>query len=575
MYMDSARHSGHAFPPLEPQLTPTSSSTPASIKPDHSDPLGPSTSESSAPMKLSPSPHQFEAALGTSANNLAQSLNNLLETKIDETGHLHENLVEPAMDHMFDQANLYDQPISYDNLLSSEKLPDFITRPVVPDSFNLQGNHKKYLNYFYHDFARVILPLPPSPRYNPAREILLAYGKNHNYLLSAILACGAMQSHRKTKDPQDEKSYCSYLSICLRLLSTILADEAKVNKSVEPMLLTVMLLTSYTAISLLQKWRPHLRAAKDLLSTYAPFSEDPRYSRHNSYVIAFCRNWYMSIENIAGLTAPSGGVLKDDRELELVMYDLPYMKKYWESMLLCREDGFNYVYGYSNTLGVALQKLIKSIKTFKTMKKPRTLSIFTLYDLVSDFRKEEQFEIISKTGIVPKNHFMHPENDLRPPPGFEALSPEAIQKIEYQDGSYDYISWYDICHQSYVIAAYILITSNLGGYPKRHPSVQELVQKAFSLFPFLRAKGMIEYQALIIQVSMYFVGLNCVYKADRDLVARFFENLRQLHSAAASFTLERLKCKWDKYDELHKDDREIIHDDNDFDDDDLDDVMNY
>ncbi|KAG7868313.1 hypothetical protein KL918_001971 [Ogataea parapolymorpha] len=520
-------------------------------------------------------------SLGASANNLAHSLNDLLESKIDEIGVPNDDSEMESMFRMFKRTE-YQRPDSTTSLdsVNGWGVPDFLTKRVSIDSLQFPGEHRKYLELFDHDYVRVIMPFQPLPHYNPAREILLTYANKNNYLMAAILSCGALQSFRKTQDEQDEKNYCSYLSTCLQLLSTVLAEQDKISSNVEPMLLTILLLTSYTAMSLVQKWRPHLCAAKDLLSTYAPFSEDPRLRQRNSYVVAFCRNWYLSIENIAGLTAPLGGVLKNDRELDLAMYDLPYTRAYWESMMCCRRDGFNYLYGYSNTLGVSLQKLIKSIKIMRSKKhtSPQSpnLSAFTIFELTADFHRESQFEIISKTGIVPRTHFMHPDNNHAPPLGFEPLSPESIEKVEYSDGTYDYISWYDVCHQSFVITAFLIITSDLGRIPKRHPIIQELVHRALHLLRFLDSeKVMRNYCVLMVQVAVFYVGLNCVYDRDREFVTRYFTQMNNLHTASASITLKRLKRKWEHYDKMHDGDTGTFAFEPDLEEDDFGDVMNY
>ncbi|KAG7791606.1 hypothetical protein KL910_001732 [Ogataea haglerorum] len=543
----------------------------------------PYTSESSGLNEKSHSPQSSVPVqfLGASANNLAHSLNDLLESKIDEIGVPNDESELESMFRMFERTE-YQHPessTSFDSAKSWE-IPDFLTKRISIDSLQFPGEHRKYLELFDHDYARVIMPLQPSPQYNPAREILLTYASKNNYLMAAILSCGALQSLRKTQDAQDEKNYCSYLSTCLQLLSTVLADQNKISANVEPMLLTILLLTSYTAMSLVQKWRPHLCAAKDLLSTYAPFSEDPRLRQRDSYVVAFCRNWYLSIENIAGLTAPLGGVLKNDRELELAMYDLPYTQAYWESMMCSRRDGFNYLYGYTNTLGVSLQKLIKSIKIMRSKRsspsQSPSLSAFSIFELTADFHREAQFEIISKTGIVPRTHFMHPDNHLAPPLGFEPLSPEAIEKVEYSDGTYDYISWYDVCHQSFVITAFLIITSDLGRIPKKHPIIQELVQRAMHLFRFLDCeKVMRNYCVLIVQVAVFYVGLNSVYDRDREFVTRYFTQMNILHTASASVTLKRLQRNWEHYDKLHDGDTETLAFEPELEDDDFEDVMNY
>ncbi|ODV85259.1 hypothetical protein CANARDRAFT_199056 [[Candida] arabinofermentans NRRL YB-2248] len=226
-------------------------------------------------------------------------------------------------------------------------------------------------------------------------------------------------------------------------------NKSKLKENIEPMLLTVLLLTSYTAISYVQKWRPHLRGAKDLLSTYAPFNEELSLNNYSSYVIAFCRSWYMSIENLAGLSAPLGGTLQSEEEIESMLFDLPKMKVFLENINVSRKDGFNLLYGYTDSMAISLQRLVKYIRRYRnyndiinsnpSIKKEPDTSIFAVYELISDIQKEAKFEIISKSGCVPKDHFLHPENDLLVPPDFEPVSPEAIERIVLYDGSVEYM----------------------------------------------------------------------------------------------------------------------------------------
>ncbi|GMF57158.1 unnamed protein product [[Candida] boidinii] len=189
------------------------------------------------------------------------------------------------------------------------KVPEFITKPFPLNSIQIGEEHKKYLKYFYDDYSKVILPFQPSAESNPAREIILSYAQNNEYLLSVVLACGALQSFRSTNDPKDESSYGAYLSTCLKLFSKKLSNEKNLEDNIEPMLLTVLLLTSYTASSMVQEWRPHLRGAKDLLTNYVPKYSNPSNLKGNIFVLAFCRCWYISIEILAGLASPGGEVM--------------------------------------------------------------------------------------------------------------------------------------------------------------------------------------------------------------------------------------------------------------------------
>ncbi|QPG77341.1 hypothetical protein FOA43_004750 [Brettanomyces nanus] len=436
------------------------------------------------------------------------------------------------------------------------RLPYFISRPVSIDSFQFSGNHKKYLEYFCDDFARVICPLTPTPDLNPAKDILLYYARDNNYLLCAVLSCGALQLHRKSHDPRDEANYCNYLSTCIQLLSSVLADEAKIKEKIEPMILTILLLTSYTAMSNIQKWRPHLKAVKELLAAYVPPAD--KSSLDSAYVMAFCRAWYTSIEVIAGLTAPHGGTAESEDEIDSIIFDIPNLKFYLEGMRISRKDDFNILYGYTNRLAMTLQKTVKYMRRVRAYREELKHNPYAKPDIdleeygkmFQEIWQNEKFYVISKDGIIPRDHFMHPDNNSEPPPGFQPLSSEAIEKIVLKTGEEVCISWYDISHQSFVWAAILVMLSMMAQLPKKHYMVQQAVHKVLDLMVFLHSKNRITgYVLMLLQCSMYITGLNCINTEDRRLVLKFFDNLNVMGNVSASVNTEKLKRKWKRYDE--------------------------
>ncbi|VEU23547.1 DEKNAAE104512 [Brettanomyces naardenensis] len=532
------------------------------------------------PAVENPSPtssaHSFNMALATlnipnfdsslSANSLAQSLNEILITKIDEVKPNidYPGVLSPLME-MLEQGDYYKvaagntEPTAFDLPTHSQQdLPDFVTKPVSIDSFQFSGDHKIYLEYFCNDFARVISPLTPSPTLNPARDILLMYAKDNNYLLAAVLSCGALQLHRRSHEPKDEAAYCNYLSTSIQLLSSILSDEQKIKENIEPMILTILLLTSYTAMSNIQKWRPHLKAAKELLATYVPDEAAPANS---AYVIAFCRAWYSSIEVLAGLTAPQGGTAGTEDEIDSLVFDIPNLKYYLERMRISRKDDFNNFYGCTNALGMALQRLTKYMRRFRAHREKKQknqavkpyIKTSEFHGLMKEIYNSQDFFIISKDGIVPHDHFMHPDNNLQPPSDFEPLSSEAVEKMVLENGQEVCISWYDISHHSLVWTGVLIMLSMIAQLPKRHDMVQEAVHEVLKLMIFLHAKEQVTgYVLMLLQISMYIAGLNCIEEEDRRLVLKFFDNLNVMGNISATVSTEKLKRKWKRYDETRR-----------------------
>ena len=179
--------------------------------------------------------------------------------------------------------------VSSPTISNPETLGSFIPHIQVSD-FDISNEHRKYLEYFYNDYSRVILPFFPmdkekhnsnlnetynvdseaqtqtqaqtqtlaqervqtkpgnpslespttvksssinglrTPTMNPCRDVLLYYAKRESYVLAAVLACGALISYRYNKAAKDEENYCGYLSTCMSLLSKRLHEETIGNK---------------------------------------------------------------------------------------------------------------------------------------------------------------------------------------------------------------------------------------------------------------------------------------------------------------------------------------------------------
>ncbi|OWB80322.1 hypothetical protein B5S32_g4586 [[Candida] boidinii] len=439
--------------------------------------------------------------------------------------------------------------------LKDMKVPEFITKPFPLQSIQIAEEHKKYLKYFYDDYSKVILPFQPSAESNPAREIILSYAQNNEYLLSVVLACGALQSFRYTNDPKDESSYGAYLSTCLRLFSKKLSNEKNLEDNIEPMLLTVLLLTSYTASSMVQEWRPHLRGAKDLLTNYVPKYSNPSNLKGNIFVLAFCRCWYISIEVLAGLASPGGGTIQNDKEFDSILHSgFPEIKSILESINIGRSDGFNLLYGYSYECFDCLQELIKNIKKLQVRK--QKLSVFEISELIALVEKASKFKIISYDGIIPDDHYLNPINkeklstELSNIENPISLPEDAIAKVTLISiNKVKYISWYDISQQSYILSARLCIMSMFFELPEDHFLVQELVDKIIRLMIFLDgAEEIKSSKPMMIQWPMYLAGLNAISKYHRDKIEQFFRLLLKLGVVSANYVLKKFVKKWRKID---------------------------
>ncbi|ODV98237.1 hypothetical protein PACTADRAFT_19721, partial [Pachysolen tannophilus NRRL Y-2460] len=431
-------------------------------------------------------------------------------------------------------------------------------------SFHIGEQHQLYAEFFYNDFAKIILPFQPTTQLNPVRDILLTLAVKNSFLLSAILACGARSAFKKSALAEDEEAYCSYLSSCLTSLSKILVSQkSQLIANVEPLLLTVLLLTSDNASSTTQSWRAHLRGAKDLLIMYSA-SEESKKAHKKSLVLAFCRSWFVSIEILAGLAAPFGGTLESDEELNLLVNLEDFEIEYLKLIHLVRNDGFNLLYGYTNDCVLHLRSLVRLLrrvnirrnKSLKNINKEtnkdttinkhiqETISVFEITELISQFEEDSKFQIIDKSGVIPEDHYLHPnynkqkasenQTNKKPYPTIQPISSEAIA-----------YSWYDISHQAYVNAALLAIVTRLVGLPKEAPFVQELVHKIISLIHFLdSANPSRSYNSMLVQWPMLEAGINCIDSNDRIKIERFFRLLAELGAGSAGYSLKKIKRAW-------------------------------
>ncbi|ODQ82866.1 hypothetical protein BABINDRAFT_159363 [Babjeviella inositovora NRRL Y-12698] len=304
-----------------------------------------------------------------------------------------------------------------------------LAQNIPPSFLSLTGRHQTFFHHFYYDFATVALPFPAfqSRELNPIRDILLTYAAKEQYMLSAILACGARVSHRRTSRHEDNEAYCSYLSMCLETLAKILAEK-KIGKNIESMLLTILLLTSENAASKSQAWRTHLRGAKDLLLKYFTLKAKP------SVVLIFCKAWFALLETLAGLSNPWGGTLKLAHEFGLLSPMDKRETAALQKLQLVRKDGFNLLFGCTNETAALLGDLIKIMHRplrseeqseagaqLKAGQRPETnpevdsetnseepeQMYSEITRLIAGLHRQLEFLVIHKSGVVPKSHPMY------------------------------------------------------------------------------------------------------------------------------------------------------------------------
>ncbi|CAK7903388.1 hypothetical protein CAAN1_32S00540 [[Candida] anglica] len=436
-----------------------------------------------------------------------------------------------------------------------------ITPKAIPlDYIKINKPHEKlYLEEFYNEFSGIILPFNVYDEgtrslINPARDILLTCAAKEKYLLAAILAQGAKTSFKKSGLQEDDRAYCHYLSKCLQLLGPALGKEEEeeedphkqqqqqhhhhqshsLTSNIEAVLLTVLLLTSANASNTKQNWRAHLRGAKDLLlkHTYSVNARSRSSRMRSTPIFIFCKFWYISIEILAGLSSDYGGTLKGDDELDMLItsgdtYEIMVMKGF----NLVREDGFNILFGYPNDCVPHLRDLIKVLNRRRSDKITSTDEYFRL---ISAFYEQGMRSYVSRDAIV---------NDVRvPTPGSLV---DTFRSPDSSRPAYS-VSWVDLSHQSYIIAAQITLLTKGFNMPSSSPRIQELVGRFTSMLSFLSSPDTpgIKFAVLMVQWPSLIIGLNCVEEEDKFLIMKLFRLSAQVGSGSAGFSLRRLHKVW-------------------------------
>lgn len=406
---------------------------------------------------------------------------------------------------------------------------------------------QQYLEEFYHGFAYYILPFEAYDsqlkiNYNPIRDILLACAAKEPVLLAAILFQSARACYTKTNSQQDEDASYQYLLKCLKILGPALEqavakDEHELISSIEGILLTVLLLTSANAANSKQNWRPHLKGAKDLLLKKA------KYIKHSkSKVLILCKFWFASFEILAGLSLRHGGTLKEDEEMnQLLNFDSSYELKVLKELGLILENGFSLLSGFHNELTPTFRDLIKLLNKARITPKER------LTDTAEYIRLLSRVEWYSHCEFVNSNCFVIPSsfaNGVIPPGLLLEYVPDKVNPRT--------ISWMDLSHQLYIIAAKVSILSELLGLSFDCPQVQALAQqfsKVFSqLAQLLSSSHFPNLRFLMIQWPLQVFGMVLLSDEDRRIVTGLYKYVENIGAGSAGHTMKRLEKIWQNRD---------------------------
>lgn len=437
---------------------------------------------------------------------------------------------------------------SIDNGKSHINLNNWIPRNVSLGYLDVrEPKERLFLQEFYLEFSNVILPFNSYDRslqgyFNPVRDILLKCASKEPFLLAAILAQGARSSFSKTGAVEDEEAYCHYLLRCLKLLGPALGHASSKNglaltSNIEAVLLTVLLLTSSNAANAKQNWRPHLKGAKDLLLKHTT----NRSHFRNSKVLIFCKYWFMSFELLAGLGLKLGGTLHLEEELDLLLnLQDPYELLVLSELGLVLPNGFNLIVGYHYEFIHPIRDLIKLLNKVRRNKNYVADESSEYVRLLSEFHHQLNTHFVNKKAILDLDDF--PGRNV--PEGL-LLEPVTV------DSKPVLISWMDLSHQLFGLAATITVLTDFLKLPYDSPQVQNLtVQLTTLLSSITKASDsprLIKYSIMMIQWPLLVGGLNCVRESDKYLVTNFFSSAAKLGAGSAGHSMNRLRRVWHKH----------------------------
>jgi hypothetical protein len=475
-------------------------------------------------------------ATTASANNILELIDHDISTKMDQVISFDESL-NPFVTSPYDDPDLASR-IDY-SLLQTPYGGDHInpTREYILHSdtiyqFPLECflslkdmSHKRYFDTFFTEFSEILMPLRSSIGINTIRDILIQYSMRKDYLYFAILASGARFLYRKTMFEDDQKNCAIFMRKTLEMLNDFTfiqsfcknphdkANNHIVSHTLEPLLLTILLLTSDNASSMKDSWRGHLKGAKELLQKVFVDEIFPK-----SKVLIFCKCWFTLFEVLAGMTAPYGGTLIKKFEIQRLALDVNNEDevKVLNELHIVRPDGFNLVFGFHNSL---LPPLIKIIEKIRSGSDPSSRSLVD---------SEFVFSLISELNQC---------------------------KLYNVRGSETRFSWSDAIHHSHIQAALLTVMTRFLQVPSMNIVVQELTDSILNTSNSglhtssdqsltSTRTNYPEFNLMMVQWPLLTAGLNSVTADQQYKVETMFRLLAEWGSGSAKFALDKIRRAW-------------------------------
>lgn len=406
---------------------------------------------------------------------------------------------------------------------------------INDDSFKM-----RYLQLFTDKFSRYLTPFclndvnNDNGVINSTKDIILYYCRREEYLLLAVLACGALISFKETALKEDENNYFSYLSKCMKLLGEAINQG---NKFLS-LILTILILTSFNASSEIINWRPHLDICKNLL--FNKGENEDLTGIIEIETLSFCRNLYLSIEIVANESSINGGTITSKQEIKTIEnWILTDLCNLINLKLVLQINGshFNLMLGQTNELFVILINILNLKNTQNENEVKLSVVVEYLNKLLGKEFKE--FKVISSTGYFTESEV-------------------GLAGNRFVNESYDlingdqYVSWWDVSYQSNRLMGIIIILHELLKMDTNSKLFREIITESLDIIKFVKfglVKEMMksEYNLLMIQYFVYLVGSFCKYEGEQKIVCEYFQLLKQsinFNESAIDRTLDTLKQIW-------------------------------
>ncbi|SCU80375.1 LADA_0B06964g1_1 [Lachancea dasiensis] len=491
------------------------------------------------------------------ANLLIRNLNDIVNMKLNDSIIYEDLKTMDFSDLDIPELNLIPPERPCPAVPISFLVDSIMTFNMTLESFKLGGSNDKYLEVFYYDCLDSIAPFFQNQG-NPLRDILLSFAKGEPYLLSSILAVGASISHRKTRNVEDEKSYCAYLSHCLSLLTEQFKDENNVYNKIEPIILTVLMLTWDCIYTMNSQWRSHLKGVTELFKKIN--------SGNSSKVLNVAKCWFKVIETFASISTVLGGALVDENDLDLIF--APYDHQYIDSLkflnIMTPLNEFNLLRGHKEDFDLVIKEVFKALNVIRHSEQkyfseqdgildknldyllwsnPNTetfkqqLSYFKIQKILVEIDRQSDYVFIDKTGVIPITNQSHPKNSQ--------IVDNAIDLVKLRSGEEIAISWYDISHQTQVLSFLLIVLLKLLGIPKQSIAIQQVVQKITSFFGFLDTDDPPHnLRTCYCNFAILIAGLNAIDEGTRSVIKKYYKVNGGRFQRLTEHNLNRLEKVW-------------------------------